>query len=455
MDPVGRDRQVDEAAGAQTLRRLDQLVDLAAARRAQAGHGDALDPPAGGQGLVEDAEARGRAPVRAAQDRGKVDELHAEPEVGLVGSETLERLVVGEARKGHVLEGPLGGDGAGDRDRHGLDEVHHRVLGDEAHLEVELGELRLPIAAEILVPEAARDLVVAVQARDHEELLELLGALRQGIDGARLEARRNDEVAGTFGRALDEDGCLDLDEPVLLVGAPDLRHELRPEEKPAQHRLSPDVQVAVLEADRLLHRSVRLVDVEGRRPRLGEDREGAGLELDLTCRQAVVLHARQAAGDVSLDRDHELGPAAGSDGVGVGRVGRVHDDLGEPVAVAHVEEDELAVIAATVNPAGQANRAALVDGAKGAAGVRPVRGGEARGGLGHGPRMVAARPRRAWRPRLTLLRARLRLRASSDAGAQRDRPAARASATRRRGPGAGRHPWRARRPGSPRSGRPP
>ena len=75
---------------------------------------------------------------------------------------------------------------------------HHGVLVDEAHLEVELGELRLAVAAQVLVAEAARDLEVAVDAGDHQQLLELLRALRQGVDVARLEARRDDEVAGAL-----------------------------------------------------------------------------------------------------------------------------------------------------------------------------------------------------------------------------------------------------------------
>ncbi len=167
---------------------------------------------------------------------------------------------------------PLRGDGAGDVDRHLLDEVHHRLLGHEAHLEVELGELGLAVAAEVLVAEAAGDLEVAIHPGDHEELLELLGALRQGVDRPRLQARGDDEVAGALRGALDEDRRLDLDEAVGLVDAPDLRYELRAQEEATQHRLAPDVEVAVLEADRLVDGRVRLVDVEGRRLRLGEDR---------------------------------------------------------------------------------------------------------------------------------------------------------------------------------------
>ena len=63
------------------------------------------------------------------------------------------------------------------------------VLVDEAHLEVELGELGLAVAAQVLVAVAAGDLEVAVDAGDHQQLLELLRALRQGVDVARLEPR--------------------------------------------------------------------------------------------------------------------------------------------------------------------------------------------------------------------------------------------------------------------------
>ncbi len=57
-----------------------------------------------------------------------------------------------------------------------------------------------------LVPEAARDLVVAVDAGDHEHLLEQLRRLRQGVPVARLDParrvllrlhRRRDDSSGT------------------------------------------------------------------------------------------------------------------------------------------------------------------------------------------------------------------------------------------------------------------
>ena len=177
------DREVDEALRPEPLRELGQLVGLAAGRAAQARRHDRLDPAAAGQRLVEDPEA-----AAADQHRGQVDQLHPEPEVRLVAAEALHRLVVGEARERDLLDRAFRRRRPRDLDDHLLDEAHHRVLVDEAHLEVELGELRLAIAAEVLVAEAAGDLEVAIDARDHQELLELLGALRQGVDAARAGA---------------------------------------------------------------------------------------------------------------------------------------------------------------------------------------------------------------------------------------------------------------------------
>src|SRR5207248_11131598 len=116
------------------------------------------------------------------------------------------------------------------------------------------------IAAKVLVTEAARDLEVAIDARDHEELLELLRALGQGIDRPRLKPARDDEVAGAFGRALDEVRGLDLDEGVGVVDLADRLDEATPQQEPLLHRLAPQVEVAVLEPEGLVDRGIGVVD---------------------------------------------------------------------------------------------------------------------------------------------------------------------------------------------------
>src|SRR3546814_16341971 len=67
---------------------------------------------------------------------------------------------------------------------------------DLAHLEVELVEFaRQPIGARVFVAETRRDLEIAVEARDHQQLLVLLWRLRQRIELARMDTARHQEIA--------------------------------------------------------------------------------------------------------------------------------------------------------------------------------------------------------------------------------------------------------------------
>ena len=103
----------------------------------------------------------------------------------------------------------------------------HVVGVGEAHLRVELHELELAVGAEVLVAQAAGDLVVAVEAADHQQLLEQLRALRQRVELARRQARRHDEVARALGRRRDEHRRLDLGEALRVERAVQRRVHLR------------------------------------------------------------------------------------------------------------------------------------------------------------------------------------------------------------------------------------
>src|SRR5438045_4608841 len=66
-------------------------------------------------------------------------------------------------------------------------EFHDLILREERGLDVELGELRLAVGAQILIAEAAHDLVVAIEPGNHQQLLEDLRRLRQRKELARSE----------------------------------------------------------------------------------------------------------------------------------------------------------------------------------------------------------------------------------------------------------------------------
>ena len=194
----------DEPLGAQRLGAVGEAVELVAAvvgRRAR--HPQALDRP----------RRRERLELRRREHLGELDELHAEAQVGLVDAVPVHRLVPRDLRD---LAGPLA--------QHRLRRVEHRlghgrqhlVLGDEAGLHVELHELELPVGAQVLVPQAAGDLVVAIGAAHHQELLEQLRRLRERVEAAGHEARRHEELAGALGRRRHQHRRLDLDEALPL-----------------------------------------------------------------------------------------------------------------------------------------------------------------------------------------------------------------------------------------------
>ena len=84
------------------------------------------------------------------------------------------------------------------------------------HLDVDLRELGLAVDAQILVAEALDDLEVAVEARDHVELLEELRALGERVKFPGVAAARAPEVARAARRVLTMIRGLQLEEPLLV-----------------------------------------------------------------------------------------------------------------------------------------------------------------------------------------------------------------------------------------------
>src|SRR5439155_8171844 len=134
--------------------------DLGQARRAQ------------GLDLAAALEhTRKQAKVRAGEEIAHVLQLEAEAQVGLVGAIALHGVLEGDTWERSLLDA-LVAYGRHQVDHELLAQVEHVVAIDEAHLQVELRELRLAVAALVLVAETARDLEIALEAGHHEQLLE-------------------------------------------------------------------------------------------------------------------------------------------------------------------------------------------------------------------------------------------------------------------------------------------
>ena len=251
----------------------------------------------------------------------------------------------------------------------GLDGGEDILLGHEAHLDVELIELQAAVGAQVLVPEAGGDLEVAVEARHHQQLLELLGRLRKGVEGPRVHPGRHQEVPGAFRRRSRQDGGLVLQEALLDHPVADRVDDLRAQDDVPVEGLAPQVEIAVLEPD--LFRVVRLAeDRQGQLGGLGQDLDGAHAHLDLAGGE-VRVHGLGRPGDhLAVNADDALRAQAldGGEARGLGR----EDQLGQAVVVAEVHEDQAAMVALAIDPPRQANGLAGVGGAQGAAGVGAI-----------------------------------------------------------------------------------
>ena len=253
---------------------------------------------------------------------------------------------------------------------HRLDGSEHVLLLDERHLQVELVELaRAAVGARVLVAKAGCDLEVAVEARDHEQLLVLLRRLGQRVELAGMEAGGHQEVARPLGRARGQDRGLELDEALRLHAPADARDDPGAQQDVPVHRLAAQVEKAVAQPGLL---RVVALGVDLQRQRLGRrfEHELVGDQLDRPGRQLGVDRLGAARDHMAGDRQHAL--QARALGLREERVLGLEHDLGQAEVVAQVDEQQLAVVALAVHPARQAHGLPDVQGAQLAAVVGAI-----------------------------------------------------------------------------------
>ena len=119
-------------------------------------------------------------------------------------------------------------------------------MGHEAHFEVELGEFGLAVAALRLIAEALGDLVIALQARHHQQLLVLLGTLGKGVKEAGFEAIGDEVIPCAFWGGFGEYGGLGLNEVAGVEVGADFAHGGGAQSQLLAHSRATNVQVSVL-----------------------------------------------------------------------------------------------------------------------------------------------------------------------------------------------------------------
>jgi hypothetical protein len=168
--------------------------------------------------------------VLAIEQRLHVGDYDRVAQIRLVDAVAEHRFGIRDAgeRRGRNLA--AGGELLEHAMEHGFDRCENILLRDEAHLEVELIELAgAAVRPARFVTEAWRDLEIAVEARDHDELLELLRRLGKRVELPRMQPRRHEEVARAFGRGRGQDRRLKLEEALRHHAPADRLDHLRPQ----------------------------------------------------------------------------------------------------------------------------------------------------------------------------------------------------------------------------------
>ena len=238
----------------------------------------------------------------------------------------------------------------GDHPFHDPDDI---LFGDEGHLHIDLREFRLTVRPEVLVAEAFDDLKIAVESGNHQQLLEDLRRLGEGVKHPLIHPAGDQVIAGPFRRALRQKGGFHLDESLAVKIVPRRGGDAAPQNQVLLDLGTPEIEVAVLETDVFgdLRRSIQH---KGRRLRLVEDLQVIGQHLDLAGLQIGIFHPLRSSADRPVDGQNEFAPdpsrplswqAALTSGL------KTTCDKSFPVP--QIDKDDAAVIPAPVSPAHQ------------------------------------------------------------------------------------------------------
>ena len=125
-----------------------------------------------------------------------------------------------------------------------------------------------------------------------------------------------------------------------------------PQDDVALNLRSPQIEVPVLQPD-VFRDLLARIEREGGRFRFVEDFQRIDHHLDLAGGQLRVFHSLRAFANRSFNGEDVFAADAVGLLMGIGLGLRVEDDLDDAFAVAQVDEDDAAVVAAAMHPAHQ------------------------------------------------------------------------------------------------------
>src|SRR5262249_20715673 len=217
-----------------------------------------------------------------------------------------------------------------------LDRIEDVLLSNKTHLQVELIEFtRRAVSTRVLIAETRCDLEITIEARNHDQLLELLWGLRQRVEFSWMQTRRHQIVSRAFRRGGCENWRLKFEKAALLHAPANRINDLAPQHDVRVQVIAAQIKEAVLEPD--LFRIVLLPeDRHGQLCGRAEHLDFIDVNLDLTGRQIRIFGAGRPVTHLAIDahdpfRTKRFGELEGL-AVGVGH------DLREAIVVPQVNK---------------------------------------------------------------------------------------------------------------------
>ena len=298
----------------------------------------------------------------------ELDELHTEACIRLIRAIALHRIVPAHTREGRLdieieqlLEEIAG---------HPLEDRQHILLLDEAHLTVDLSELRLAVRTKILVTEALDDLEIAIKATNHQQLLEGLRRLGQSVELVRVHTGGHDEVTSTLWRRLNEDRRLYFEEALTIKIAAHGESEAVTQLKVGAYAATTQVKVAVLHTQVVPTIGI-IFDSEGRHLCRIEYAQRLDRDLDIPRRELRILILTLS--DLTRDLDDVLTTELLSlRDESLAYVSLIEDELSDTIAVTKVDEGHPAHTACLLDPASERHLLPDITEAQGATGSSAI-----------------------------------------------------------------------------------
>jgi hypothetical protein len=233
-----------------------------------------------------------------------------------------------------------------------LDHAHHVAGLNERHLDVELRELGLPVGPEVFIAEALRDLHVAIEPGDHQQLLVELWRLGQGEEGSMIQPARHKVVAGALRRAATEHRRLDVDEAKFVEVVPHDLDDPAPQKHVFLHRRPAEIEPPVLEPY-FLARQFGRVGMKNGGLGLVEHAKTLDGDFDSARGELGVGGALRPHTNRARHGDHPFGPHGAGRRSDVSRAAGSRHHLRAAPAIAEIDEDHSLVVTDAVHPAAQ------------------------------------------------------------------------------------------------------